>query len=1359
MNRFLIVVFLISLSVALQSQILHPDIPIIGEVEKIKLEFEHLTVNDGLANNEVNYIFQDSVGYLWFATINGLSRYDGVQIINYKNIPGDSTSISNNWITSITEDNYGNLWIGTKNGLNKFNRRKEEFERFKSEAGQLNSISNNYVRSLYADKQGVLWIETANAFLTKYEIKKDSFFHFRHQPYKEIIPLHYNSHHIYKAKDGNLWIGTRNIGAYNFDVKQLKYIRHFISYDDSEWGKNLKTLSNRNVTCFYEDENSNLWIGSSTSPLNIYNPKTEVFHRCYDLKDIYSICEVKKNQVWLGSSANGLFIYNFETNKLENVVNDPDRENSLIDNAINFILKDYSGNVWIATDKGVSKYNFKKDRIKRFKHEKGDNNSLSENNVTALLEDHEGNIWIGTQRSGLNKYDRETKEITRHNASNSGLSSDNISYLYQDSNNDLYIGLMEGIGFDRYQIDKNTFHRFVFHKNSTRKDWYRGFLEDSYGNFWVSLWGAKGFVKFDREKESFSAKSYFNIYQNLRRQQITKVIAIGDHVFTVYSGTGLYVYNTKENSYKAFQNKAQLFENLQRFDQLGMPNYGAKSFESNYGNIVDIGASVIEDLVQLDSTLIIVLKDKLIHFDAINLKVIQTFDFQADYVFPAKSKHHIWLQINNELKLYSLIKQRFVSSFKVFQNQNITKAKELKDGIIWMIIENKLHIFDTKNQTLRQINFSKEVQDFIAINDKNLLIGGSEGLYTYNIENEEIIQFDVLKNYRINCLINHKQSILIGTDVGFVQLNKESNEIKFHQEDNFLTNQIFSINFEHDSLIWLGTNKGFGAFDLNDGLKMVSNMPDKFNISSHLQTYLYEDQTKNIWLGTADRGVSIFNPVNEEFIHFLPEKDNDNSIHDSYVNFIFQDSEENIYIGNDIMNIFINKDSSFLRIYPENSWLPGKPISIQEDNLKNIWIGTENGIVKYNIQSKESRIFNRHDGFHGNQFSKASYKLKSGELMFGGIHGFSLFHPDSLKVSQYNPKIEITGFDIFDNPIYADFTQKDTIFLTYKDNFFTIYFTSFDYSAPVKNKFKYQLKGIDKEWVERTSETKANYTNVPPGNYLFTLKGTNSDGKWSNFEDQLYIRIKPAFWQTAWFKFLITIIVFLAGIYFLYQWIRRIRIMQKNIELEQRMLRSQMNPHFIFNSLTAIQYYIFGNEPAKAGKYLSGFAKLMRLILMNSRNEFVLLEKEIETLEHYLQLQQLRFENKFDFNIHVDEDLFPETTLVPPMLAQPYIENSIEHGIKNIDYKGQIEISFKINNNQIEVRIEDNGIGINEALQSKIPKLSDHKSLGASITKERLLNIAKFHKQSINLEVIDKKSIGKQTGTIIKYNIPLKMQS
>jgi tetratricopeptide (TPR) repeat protein len=223
-------------------------------------------------------------------------------------------------------------------------------------------------------------------------------------------------------------------------------------------------------------------------------------------------------------------------------------------------------------------------------------------------------------------------------------------------------------------------------------------------------------------------------------------------------------------------------------------------------------------------------------------------------------------------------------------------------------------------------------------------------------------------------------------------------------------------------------------------------------------------------------------------------------------------------------------------------------------------------------------------------------------------------------------------------------------------------------------------------------------------------------------------------------------------------WIQRQRFRSdhKAIVLEQKLLRAQMNPHFLFNSLYSIQNFIVTERPDKASIYLSKFAKLVRNILDNSTEEFVVLEKEISTIENYLEMQKVRFADKFDYHIDIDNDIDIDIVKIPPMLAQPFIENAIEHGIKHRETPGHINIRFSLKEQTLIFEVEDDGVGRQKAREIEIMHEPGHRSMATSLTRERLANLNRKLHRKIFLEIIDmKNALGEATGTRVVFGVPV----
>ncbi|HBG88284.1 MAG TPA: histidine kinase [Marinilabiliaceae bacterium] len=236
----------------------------------------------------------------------------------------------------------------------------------------------------------------------------------------------------------------------------------------------------------------------------------------------------------------------------------------------------------------------------------------------------------------------------------------------------------------------------------------------------------------------------------------------------------------------------------------------------------------------------------------------------------------------------------------------------------------------------------------------------------------------------------------------------------------------------------------------------------------------------------------------------------------------------------------------------------------------------------------------------------------------------------------------------------------------------------------------------------------------------------------------------------------ITVLIILIVVVSLLVFQHRLRTKYNNLKNQQKLLRSQLNPHFIFNALSAIQVYVLEHDTEKSTRFLTDFAKLMRMVLKLSHYDYISLKNECEILEYYLSLQQLRFLEPFDYRIIIDPSIESDAVLVPPMITQPFVENAVEHGIKDIHGKGLLDIRYKQVNDQMIIEVEDNGIGINNSMQQKSEKTRNHESMATKITKERLEVIRNDSGGKVALEIIDKKDVNPfDHGTLVRIILPL----
>jgi LytS/YehU family sensor histidine kinase len=308
--------------------------------------------------------------------------------------------------------------------------------------------------------------------------------------------------------------------------------------------------------------------------------------------------------------------------------------------------------------------------------------------------------------------------------------------------------------------------------------------------------------------------------------------------------------------------------------------------------------------------------------------------------------------------------------------------------------------------------------------------------------------------------------------------------------------------------------------------------------------------------------------------------------------------------------------------------------------------------------------------------------------------------------------------------------------------------------------YKYRLVGLNSNWVE-TRNNQVDFTGLAPGKYTFEVYAYSLNENWKTNTEQLKFSILPAFWQTLWFRILAAVLVLLIAILVVFKQFRKVKnkftLQEKVInyekellELEQQALRLQMNPHFIFNALNSIQHAILTGKQNDAYNSLELFSSLIRGILENSKHKFISLEDEIEILKIYIEIEAKRFSSDFTYDVKIDTEIDTAGIKIPPMLIQPFVENSIWHGLMpKPDGEKKLILSFTGTENSVICKVEDNGIGRNKAAAMKSKKHAT--SLGTALTFNRVANINLLeNKEKYAIEIYDKTDDG---GTIVTITI------
>ncbi len=536
--------------------------------------------------------------------------------------------------------------------------------------------------------------------------------------------------------------------------------------------------------------------------------------------------------------------------------------------------------------------------------------------------------------------------------------------------------------------------------------------------------------------------------------------------------------------------------------------------------------------------------------------------------------------------------------------------------------------------------------------------------------------------------------------------------------------------------IWLAAYNGTYLYDEAKGSfeNINTYFPDFVADNSNAGNALAEDAEGNIWSGRYEGGLDVFNIDKKGYQHFSLNE----GLPDRTINSILIDAYNNLWLStpngltfSKIPKLLFTKNaetaSAFFKIYTTEDGLPtnnlGAFLQTPEDDFKNnLFVNSDEGIIKIcNTCVKNNEI--------------------KPVISFTELRVLNkLIVPDTLPHSILKKPIEFI----------------ENIILNYDENSFSLDFTANNPQQATRNTYQYKLDNYEDAWQNLKNSNTVTFTKVPPGEYILHIKAQNNDGYNCQAEKTIVISIKPAFWQTNWFKGLIISVLIGLGYLFYNNRLKNARLQaelkQREAEAKEReaeykkqltltemsALRAQMNPHFIFNCLNSIHNFTLDNDSDNASKYLTKFARLIRLVLENSRSERVKLANEIAALTLYVEMETLRFKEKVRYEVNVDEDLDTEMLQIPPMLIQPYIENSIWHGLMPKKEGGIVLVNLvAIGEEFLRIEIIDNGIGRARAMQLKSKNATERKSYGMQITSDRVQIIKQLYNIDTKIQIID----------------------
>lgn len=763
------------------------------------------------------------------------------------------------------------------------------------------------------------------------------------------------------------------------------------------------------------------------------------------------------------------------------------------------IIQDKFGFLWIATEDGLNLFDGYHFTI--YRNDPKDSTSISNNNIYSISEDKDGNLWVGTQ-TGLNFYDRSQNKFVRFfNApnDNNSISNNTINAVFFDSENKLWVGTADGL--NQYDPKTNQFIKF-FHQpkvpGSLASSEVRAIMEDHLNRLWVGTSG--GLCMLNADRSTFT--SYSHDAGNPASLSSDRVRTIfEDHHKNIWVGT----FDGGLNKMKP-----------------GWQTFIRYSSDPNVPS--SIGAQYIHEIGQNKQGEIWIATD-----GGLSL-----------YNGGSDSFTRIMADTENEFSLSSNI------VMNVFFDRNDRMWVGTRFGGVNIYEKEKYAFRHIKHKTNDQFSLSgNTVNSFCEDEIGNFYVAIDGGGLDYYDRATNKFTHLVNQKGNANSLANNKVlSVKLDSQGGlwigywgggldfYDRKTKKFKHYRHNPDDpkSLGDDNVFYILEDQSKDLWFATyGNGICKYDrkLNEFKTYSHNDANPNSLAGNITIYMLQDHDGKFWIATRQNGLEYFDPATETFTHYKASGKKGDLSEDAVFS-LYEDSKNRLWVGTNGggLNLFDRKTKTFT-VFNQSSGLPNDVImGILEDNNKNLWISTNKGLCKFNPDSLTYKNYDEGDGLQSNQFNRWAFlKLKSGELLFGGVNGYNLFNPEKIEDNTYVPPVFITDFKLFNKFVSIgknEVLQKSILFtdkveLSYSQNFFSFEFTALNYRQAEKNKYKYIMEGFQDEWIDAGTERKVSYTNLNPGEYVFRVIASNNDGIWNKKGTSIKIIIVPPFWRTKWF--------------------------------------------------------------------------------------------------------------------------------------------------------------------------------------------------------------------------------------------------
>lgn len=715
----------------------------------------------------------------------------------------------------------------------------------------------------------------------------------------------------------------------------------------------------------------------------------------------------------------------------------------------------------------------------------------------------------------------------------------------------------------------------------------------------------------------------------------------------------------------------------------------------------------------------------------------------------------LWVCTSDGVFVYKFLNNKMVFVTDYLKNIFVTKLMIDSNDNYWFS-SLKAGVYVIPNINISQYDFSKEYEGITSmekINDNELIFGTSKGkVGIYNLSSKTIKEIVLSSTNKVSAIAydaNKNLTLISQEDNSYLYYNKTS---KLVLNKDFINAKKISI-INGNKFIYATYN---GAYYISDFNKKINVLDDVLNFKrTYTSCFSFKDEKS--YIAFVDDLIVCQEGKLPQTIRFKNKP--------IFAFDISETKDGTIWVATFKDGIFGIRDNKVIYNFNEsNGLISNQTGKIKSDN-NNLWIVTNKGIQLFNTENLTFKTLTKTDGI--NSYNIKGIEVLGSEVFFASNTG--LFSLNSKKVFKNNktPNIYITSIEVNEKPQIL----KQDYLLNSKEKSIKISFNTNGFQSKEKYSYKYRLKGVNNKWIPlETGIDFVKYNSLNAGDYIFEV--TFDNNMFSNAKPlAIQFTIQKPYWEEWWFYVLIIgVIITLIFIYF-NEKIKTLRNKQKE-EMQKELLskklvfsqlealRSQMNPHFIFNALNSIQEYILFNNKDLASNYLIKFSRLIRIYLEHSQLNEVILKEEINALKIYLQLEKIRFEDILEYHLEIDDLIDQNNIKIPSLFIQPYVENALKHGLLHKFKNRILKVNFQKDgeHENLICIIEDNGIGREASFELNKSREKQHASFATSANEKRLNLINLDRKNKIKIKTIDLFDENKNSkGTKIIITIPLNL--